>query len=179
MELTVDHQDDNHEVQRSTPDSRPVQAGIFNRNGTTPFCGGAVIDDRHILTAAHCFVRRGLHLDFWTAVLQNLIQIYGFGVGPHCGLLDGYPPKLGQIGLGVKTHLDFWTAILQNLIQINVLVGRPLGLLDGYPPKLDTNLRFWCKDYIWTLDHYPPNLIQINGFLLNTLFGFRTAVSKT
>ncbi|CAL1274367.1 unnamed protein product [Larinioides sclopetarius] len=34
-------------------------AGIFNRNSTTPFCGGAVIDDHHILTAAHCFVRRG------------------------------------------------------------------------------------------------------------------------
>ncbi|KAF8781765.1 Transmembrane protease serine 11B-like protein like [Argiope bruennichi] len=47
-------------------------AGIYNRNAQRPFCGGTVIDDMHILTAAHCFDPRGLNTSQYTVKIGEV-----------------------------------------------------------------------------------------------------------
>ena len=37
-----------------TPYSLPWQVGLVRSGSNTPFCGGTIIDARHILTASHC-----------------------------------------------------------------------------------------------------------------------------
>ena len=40
--------------QQALPNEFPWQVALVRAGGHTPICGGSIISDRHVLTAAHC-----------------------------------------------------------------------------------------------------------------------------
>ena len=40
--------------QEALPNEFPWQVALVRAGGHTPICGGSIISDRHVLTAAHC-----------------------------------------------------------------------------------------------------------------------------
>ncbi|KAG8195188.1 hypothetical protein JTE90_027932 [Oedothorax gibbosus] len=53
--------------------SWPWMVGIFNGNKKKQLCGGAVIDDRHVITAAHCFTGKSLNPKLYTVQVGEIL----------------------------------------------------------------------------------------------------------
>jgi len=51
----------------------PWQVGLVWRNRRRPMCGGTLISSNHVLTAAHCTVRRGTELQLPASTFQVLL----------------------------------------------------------------------------------------------------------
>ncbi|XP_055932561.1 clotting factor G beta subunit-like [Argiope bruennichi] len=56
-----------------TPHKWPWMVAIFNSNKQKQLCGGAVIDDRHVLTASHCFAGRSLNPTLYTVKIGEIV----------------------------------------------------------------------------------------------------------
>ena len=64
-----------------TPYSLPWQVGLVEKNQDAPYCGGTLISDRHILTAAHCIVHgRSVKPD--TVARSSAVDFHGQKMPP-------------------------------------------------------------------------------------------------
>lgn len=104
----------------ATPGSWPWQANLRSKSGDYQFCGGSLIDEQFILTAAHCYYR-ALPMD------QEV------GLGFHHVNGDG---DAGTVMVDVQTiilHEDYKSRTLENDVCL-LKLSTPVTMTDRISP---------------------------------------------
>ncbi|XP_077534276.1 chymotrypsinogen B-like [Haemaphysalis longicornis] len=108
--------------QVAIPHSWPWMAGLYDSNGND-FCGGALISDRHVLTAAHCFcperdtkftVHLGSHKRTTRDRSESVHMVKEVCVHPQypCDRMEGGLPRLNDIAIiTLQDRVNFSEAI--------------------------------------------------------------------